>query len=55
MGQQHGTSGFIKYYYSPVRRGTGKKTYILALKGVEEVSTQLPIIPWGPRRIADAT
>lgn len=31
------------------------KTYILALKGMEEVSTQLPIIPRGPRRIANAT
>lgn len=32
-----------------------KETYVLALKGVEEVSTQLPIIPRGPRGIADAT
>lgn len=32
-----------------------RRTYVLALKGVEEVSTQLPVIPWGPRRIANAT
>lgn len=32
-----------------------KETHILALKRVEEVSTQLSIIPRGPRRIADAT
>lgn len=30
-------------------------TYVLALKRVEEVSTQLPIIPRGPGGIADAT
>lgn len=30
-------------------------TYVLALKGVEEVSTQLPVIPRGPGRIANAT
>lgn len=42
-------------------RGGGSHTHrhgwrvVLALKGVEEVSAQLPVIPWGPRRIANAT
>lgn len=43
---------------SDVSRGeepARRETYILALKGVEEVPTQLPVIPWGPRRIANAT
>lgn len=52
-----------KYYYSHQRSGdvsrgedlARRQTYVLALKGVEEVSTQLPVIPWGPRRIANAT
>lgn len=32
-----------------------KETYVIALKGVKEGSTQLSIIPWGPRGIANAT
>lgn len=44
--------------YREVSRGeelARKQTHVLTLKGVEEVSTQLAVIPRGPRRIANAT
>lgn len=55
VGEYWGDRRHVTSCWAQHSETVGKESYVLALKRVEEVSTQLPIIPRGPRGVADAT